>query len=376
VVIYGYSSDLIHLNQAWPMLEILTNETLYEADLAFKPTQQNILAFVSLIQHKFAYQLDAKQALALLWAQARIAEDQHWLSLDINYLEKLFLNLPKPFDQTDVETVVKRLTGYYSHAREFNYDQIIRGAVKVEVEGEKVGQINGLTVVETPTAEFGEPSRITANVFLGDGDIGDIERKSDLGGNIHAKAMLILSSFVSRTFAQNAPMPVSSNIVFEQSYHEVDGDSASVAELYALLSALAKLPIKQNVAVTGAMDQLGNVLVVGGLDLKIEGFYSIAKTLHPDIHHAAIIPAANAEHLNLSSEIIEAVRNGDFTIYAIEHVSDAAELLTSLPAESDEEGQDSLFEKVRSSLDKFEDDVESHPPLRLKLLQLLKLSRN
>ncbi len=376
IVIHGHTGDLNHLLCAWPLLEVLTHSSIVEADIAFKPEPQALSEFVYLFKQRYHHDLSSSQLIDVIWALSRYTEDQFWISLDLEYLDRLTSLLPlnTEFTTEDLEYAVNDLTGAHSHSKLFNYDQIIRGAVKLDVSGEVIGQINGLTVVETSHAEFGEPSRITANVFLGDGDIGDIERKSELGGNIHAKAMLILSSYVSKTFAHNAPMPVSSNIVFEQSYHEVDGDSASVAELYALLSALAEVPIKQNIALTGAMDQLGNVQAVGGLDLKIESFYDIAMALDENANPIVLIPHANVVNLNLSERIIAAVKANKLNIIAIKHVNDAAIVLTGLPAEADD--QDSLFNKVRESLDRFEGDAEEHPTLKQKIARLLRFSSN
>ncbi len=376
IVIHGHTGDLNHLLCDWPLLEVLTHSSITEADIAFKPEANIISEFISLFKQRYQHDLTSTQLVDIIWALSRYTEDQFWISLDLEYLDRLvgLLPLNTAFATTDVEYAVNELTGANSHSKLFNYDQIIRGAVKLDVSGEVIGQINGLTVVETSHAEFGEPSRITANVFLGDGDIGDIERKSDLGGNIHAKAMMILSSFVSKTFAHNAPMPVSSNIVFEQSYHEVDGDSASVAELYALLSALAEVPIKQNIALTGAMDQLGNVQAVGGVDLKIESFYDIAIALDDNAKPIVVIPQANVVNLNLSQRILNAVKTNKLEIIPIKHVNDASMILTGLPAESDE--QNSLFNKVRESLDRFEGDAEEHPTLKQKIARLLRFSSN
>ncbi|AWB67626.1 hypothetical protein C2869_14790 [Saccharobesus litoralis] len=374
LTIYGSNHELNELLHFYPLLNQIVDHKIHETDLAVETSEQVLGQLLSHIRLHYCPAITVKQLPYVCWALSRQVEDQNWLSLDHHYLKALFNHLNAEFELSDVEEAVKHITGFYSHAKQFNYDQLLRGAIKVDTSGQVVGQINGLTVVETDTAEFGEPSRITANVYLGDGDIGDIERKSDLGGNIHAKAMMILSSYVSRTFAQNAPMPVSANIVFEQSYHEVDGDSASLAELYALLSALAKVKVNQNVAVTGAMDQLGNVLVVGGLDLKIESFYDIAKALSPNETHTVLIPKGNLAHINLSQRVVDAIKQGTFKIVAISHVKQASDYLLNLPAEADE--QDNLFDKVRDSLDRFESDVETHPPLRQKIWQLLKLSRN
>ncbi len=336
-----------------------------EADHIAELKIDTLIAFKQFIQTHILAKLSDDQLSSLIWALSRLVEEQNWFSLDLTYIRRLVSRLEPNFTQADVELAVQDINGFNSSSRLYNFEQILKDTIKVDFTGEVVGQINGLTVVETALSEFGEPSRITANIFVGEGDIGDIERKSELGGNIHAKAMMILSSFVSRVFAKNEPLPISSNIVFEQSYHEVDGDSASLAELYALLSAISNVPIRQNVALTGAIDQLGNVLAVGGVDLKIEGYYILAKLKAPTQTHHIIIPHANMSHLNLSSEVLNAVSQGSLKIHAIKHVTEASEILTGLPAESDSE--ESLYAKVRHELEHFGQELEQSRSFLRKL---------
>ena len=367
IIILGDYESIQQLLYVCPALVQISHERIHEADYAVEVNQTTLNALYTLLtdlSHKF----DDIAFNALVWALARKCEDQKWMSIDLNYIEQIQQRVGQNINQQSIEQVVRELEGFNATARLFNYEQIKNNSIKVDFTGAVIGQINGLTVVETALAEFGEPSRITANIFVGEGDISDIERKSDLGGNIHAKAMMILSSFVSKVFARNEPLPISSNIVFEQSYHEVDGDSASLAELYALLSAIANVPIKQNIAVTGAMDQLGNVLAVGGVDLKIEGFYTLAKLKAPSEEHAVIIPKANIANLNLTSEIKTAVNNGTFKIYAIDHVTQAAELLTGKVAETDD--HKGLFDLVRAELDKFSQEHEQTPSIWHKLTKI------
>lgn len=372
VIITGDYEAIQNVKFILPSLSKLTCDEITEADHITELKIETVTAFNHFMtyyisQNKLDINLSIEQTQNILWALARLIEEQSWFSLDLSYLKRLLSRLPKHFIASDVELAVQDINGFNSSSRLYNFEQILKNTIKVDFSGEVIGQINGLTVVETALSEFGEPSRITANIFVGEGDIGDIERKADLGGNIHAKAMMILSSFVARVFAKNVPLPISSNIVFEQSYHEIDGDSASLAELYALLSAISNVPIKQNVALTGAIDQLGNVLAVGGIDLKIEGYYVLAKLKSPSQVHHVIIPHANIGHLNLSSEILNAVSQGSLQIHSIKHVNEAAQLLTGLPAES--ETEDSLFNKVREELAYYGQELE-HSRSFLKKLAL------
>ncbi|MBQ1782816.1 MAG: AAA family ATPase [Gammaproteobacteria bacterium] len=215
---------------------------------------------------------------------------------------------------------------------EQHYRAIELGQIRIQMQGRQIGQVNGLTVIEAAGELFGEPSRITASVHLGDGDVIDIERRSEMGGNLHAKGMLILSAFIHGLFSQDAPLPLTGSLVFEQSYFEVDGDSASLAELLALLSAMADAPLQQNLAVTGAIDQFGNVLAVGGVNEKIEGLWQVAQRL--GITHAVgvLIPATNVCQLNLSDEVAEAVAQQQLLIYPIDHAEQAIELLSGVKA--------------------------------------------
>ncbi len=211
-------------------------------------------------------------------------------------------------------------------------DEILLEQILVETEGERVGQINALSVIEFPghPRAFGEPSRISCVVHIGDGEFTDIERKAELGGNIHAKGMMIMQAFLMSELQLEQQIPFSASLTFEQSYSEVDGDSASMAELCALISALADVPINQNIAITGSVDQFGRAQPVGGLNEKIEGFFSICQQRGLNGKQGVIIPAPNVRHLSLSQDILDAVEQEQFAIWAIEGIEDALPLLTNL----------------------------------------------
>jgi ATP-dependent Lon protease len=214
-------------------------------------------------------------------------------------------------------------------------EQIIKeyiddGRIRIDTSGSKIGQINGLAIYHTGDHMFGKPVRITAETSMGRAGIVNIERESKLSGSTHDKGMLIMSGYLRGTYAQDKPLTLSASICFEQSYAEVDGDSASTAELYALISSLAGAPIKQNLAVTGSIDQKGNVQPIGGVNEKVEGFFKICKTRGLAGNEGVLIPESNVGDLMLSHEIIEAVRQKKFHIYAVKNVDEGLELLTGM----------------------------------------------
>lgn len=216
--------------------------------------------------------------------------------------------------------------------RERLQEAIQRGTFVIETEGEKVGQINGLSVLQLDSFAFGRPSRITVTVNIGKGELIDIERQVDLGGPLHSKGVMILESFLNARFGQDGPLALSARIVFEQSYGGVEGDSASSTELYALLSAIAKVPIKQSIAVTGSVDQMGRVQAIGGVNEKIEGYFDICAERGLTGEEGVMIPATNVKHLMLRENVIEAVREGQFHIWAVETIDQGLEVLTGQPA--------------------------------------------
>ncbi|HDJ1437820.1 TPA: Lon protease family protein [Serratia rubidaea] len=209
-------------------------------------------------------------------------------------------------------------------------DDIELGQILIQTEGEVVGQINGLSVLDYPghPGSFGEPSRISCVVHLGDGEFTDVERKAELGGNLHAKGMMIMQAFLISELELDQQLPFSASMVFEQSYGEVDGDSATLAELCVLISALSQQPINQQIAVTGSVDQFGNVQPIGGVNEKIEGFFEVCQRRGLTGQQGVILPAANVRHLCLRQDVVDAVREGQFHLWAVDSVAETLPLLT------------------------------------------------
>jgi Lon-like ATP-dependent protease len=229
-------------------------------------------------------------------------------------------------------------------------DEILQEQILIETEGERIGQINALSVIEFPghPRAFGEPSRISCVVHIGDGEFTDIERKAELGGNIHAKGMMIMQAFLMSELQLEQQIPFSASLTFEQSYSEVDGDSASMAELCALISALADVPVNQSIAITGSVDQFGRAQPVGGLNEKIEGFFAICQQRELTGTQGVIIPSANVRHLSLHPALLQAVEEEKFTIWAVDDVTDALPLLLNLVW--DGEGQTTLMQTIQERI--------------------------
>jgi len=206
------------------------------------------------------------------------------------------------------------------------------GTLIIDTSGKKVGQVNGLAVLDLGDYSFGKPSRITARTFTGKAGVVNIERETKMSGKIHEKAILILSNYIGSKYATKKPMSISASITFEQLYEMVEGDSATCAELCTLLSSISGVPLKQSLAVTGSMDQNGVVQPIGGVNEKIEGFFELCKLRGLDGNHGVIIPGRNVKHLMLKSEVVGAVKEGKFFIYTIDLVEEGLELLTGMPA--------------------------------------------
>ena len=236
-------------------------------------------------------------------------------------------------------------------------EEIGRKTIRIETDGEQVGQLNGLSVITLGGLSFGNPSRITARIRFGRGEVVDIEREVALGGALHSKGVLILSGFLGGRFGNTRPLSLNASLVFEQSYGGVDGDSASAAELFALLSALADAPIKQSLAVTGSVDQLGRIQAIGGVNEKIEGFFDACRVAGFTGRQGVIIPASNVKHLMLRQDVVAAAAEESFRIFPIETVDQGLELLTGLPAgEPGEDGNypaGTINHRIAARLDAF-----------------------
>ena len=239
-----------------------------------------------------------------------------------------------------VDQAVKAREYRQSRMRERLLEQTGQGTILIDTSGSQVGQVNGLSVLDLGSYAFGRPTRITARVRLGKGEVVDIEREVKLGGPIHSKGVLILSSFLGAHYQPDLPLSLSASLVFEQSYGGIEGDSASMAELCTLLSAIAEIPLKQGMAITGSVNQQGQAQAIGGVNEKIEGFFDLCALRGLDGSQGVIIPVSNVRHLMLDQRVLEAVEAGKFNIYAVETVNEALTLLTGMAAgEKDEKGQ-------------------------------------
>ncbi|MBI4774436.1 MAG: AAA family ATPase [Deltaproteobacteria bacterium] len=258
---------------------------------------------------------------------------------------------------SDVQRAIDAWIYRSDRIRERMQEQIQRGIILIDTEGRKVGQVNGLSVIQLGEFAFGRPSRITARVRMGKGEVVDIEREVEMGGPIHSKGVLILAGFLGERYATDQPLSLSASLVFEQSYSGVEGDSASSAELYSLLSAIAKAPIDQSLAVTGSVNQHGQIQPIGGVNEKIEGFFDTCKQKGLNGDQGVLIPASNVRHLMLRQDVIDAAKEGRFHIYAVESIDQGIEILTGVPAgEPDAEGNyppDSINGKVCARLKEF-----------------------
>jgi len=295
---------------------------------------------------------------------ARLASDAQRLSTQTQPLDDLMREADHAagvaqaarIEREHVEAALAAHERRHQRIRERWQEQILRGQILVDTAGEHVGQVNGLAVIVLGESTFAHPVRITATVRVGEGEVIDIEREVKLGGPIHSKGVLILSSFMASRFGLRLPLSLKASLVFEQSYGGVEGDSASVAELAALLSAVAEVPLKQSLAVTGSVNQFGVVQPVGGINEKIEGYFDICAARGLTGEQGVLIPAPNAVHLMLKPAVVQAVREGRFRIWAVGTVDEALELLTGLPAGTpDAQGQmpaGSMNARIAAGLEK------------------------
>jgi lon-related putative ATP-dependent protease len=271
---------------------------------------------------------------------SRLAADNQRLSLRLESLSNLLceadhLAAADGVAAVSAEHVRRALLAQVRRAdrlQERLQEEILRGTFLIDTERAKVGQVNALTVLQLGGYAFGRPSRVTARVRLGSGQLVDIEREVELGGPIHSKGVLILGGFLGERYSAERPLSLHASLVFEQSYGGVEGDSASCAELVALLSALAEVPVRQSLALTGSVNQRGEVQAVGGVNEKIEGFFDICKARGLTGEQGVLIPAANVKHLMLKDELLEEVSRGRFHVYAVESIDQVMEALTGLPA--------------------------------------------
>ncbi len=302
---------------------------------------------------------------------ARLADDSHKLSLHQGDVLEVLAEADhragrresSAIDGPDIRETLAARERRTGRLRESMMERLEDGTVLLDTEGARVGQINGLSVLQVGRTRWGNPARITARVRIGRGELMDIEREAQLGGPIHSKGVMILSGFLGQRYAAERPLSLSASLVFEQSYGGVDGDSASLAELCVLLSSITRVPIRQDVAVTGSVNQHGDVQPVGGINEKIEGFFEACRRKGTLGTQGVMIPASNVRHLMLRDEAIEACREGRFFIWAVSRVDQALELLTGVEAgEEDETGrfpEGSFNRKVSDRLDELAEAIKA-----------------
>ncbi|MCL4767573.1 MAG: Lon protease family protein [Hyphomicrobiaceae bacterium] len=316
-------------------------------------SEENNLAYARVIasitaEHKLK-PFDASGVARVIEEGARLADDREKLSIELGHISDLVREADYWSSQggrevtgrEDVARAIEEGIQRADRLRDRAQEVIGRDIVLIDTSGAKVGQINGLSVLQVGTFSFGRPSRITARVRMGQGRVVDIEREVKLGGPLHSKGVMILWGYLAGRYAEDVPLALAATLVFEQSYGGVDGDSASSTELYALLSALSEVPVKQGHAVTGSVNQRGEVQAIGGVNEKIEGFYDVCKARGLTGGQGVLIPKSNVQHLMLREDVVEAVREGRFAVHAVGHIDEGMEILTGVKA--GERGEDRQF---------------------------------
>ncbi|MGA2309078.1 MAG: AAA family ATPase [Candidatus Bathyarchaeia archaeon] len=333
-------------------------------DTTMDRTEENVqqyAAFVcTLCQKENLKHLDGSGLAKLIEHSSRLAEDQQKLSTRFAEVADTIREANFYATQENSEVVtgthVKKAIEekvYRSKLIQEKIDEMIeRGILLIDTEAVSVGQVNGLSVIDLGDFEFGTPSRVTASVGLGREGVIDIEREAKTGGPIHTKGVLILSGYLNEKYAQDKPLSLSARLVFEQNYEGVEGDSASSTELYSILSALSQLPIKQNLAVTGSVNQKGEVQAIGGVNEKIEGFFEVCKAKGLTGKQGVMMPESNVQNLMLKEEIVDAVKEGKFHIISVKTIDEGIEVLTGVKAGGKQ--KDGTFEEgtVNDRVDK------------------------
>lgn len=321
----------------------------FESDVARnEPNTRSYGRFLGMLARHYGLRPFDRHAVArMIEHSARLAGDSEKLSASTRRLSDLMQEADhhagkagrRIVAREDVEAALEAQRHRAGRLNESMQEQILRDNLLIAISGGHVGQVNGLAVIDLGDFMFAHPVRITATARIGEGDVIDIERESELGGAIHSKGVMILTSFLASRYARSLPLSLSASLVFEQSYGPVEGDSASLAELCALLSALASVPIRQSLAITGSVNQYGLVQPIGGVNEKIEGFFDICQARGLTGEQGVIIPQSNVKHLMLREDVVAACAEGRFRVHAVEDVDQAIELLTGVPAgEPDAQG--------------------------------------
>ena len=331
--------------------ELFKVQADFEDEMVRSRANVELLArwMATIVRREDLRHLDRGGMARLVEENARQAGDSERLTTNLHYATDLVReahywarqNGSDLIGAAEIQLAVDARVRRGSRVRDRMQEELLRGTMRVETEGSQVGQVNGLAVLQLGEVAFGRPQRITATVTLGTGKVVDIEREVELGGALHSKGVLILGGFLRSHYLPNRPLSLHASLVFEQSYGGVDGDSASAAELCALLSALSGVPLRQEIAMTGSVDQHGRVQAIGGVNAKIEGFFDICRKRGLTGHQAVLIPSANVKHLMLRQDVVDAVADERFAVYAVDHVDQAVEHLTGMPA--GERGPDGEF---------------------------------
>jgi len=322
--------------------------------------------------------LDGTGLAKIVEYSSRLAEDQYKLSTQFSYIADIIRESNYYASQENAEFIngnhVKKAIEekiYRSKLIQEKIQEMIeRGFFLIDTIAEKVGQVNGLSVMGLDDFAFGNPSRVTASIGLGREGVIDIEREAKMGGPIHTKGVLILSGYINDKYARDKLLSLSARLVFEQNYEGVEGDSASSTELYAILSALSGLPIKQNIAVTGSVNQKGEVQAIGGVNEKIEGFFEVCKLKGLTGQQGVMIPESNVQNLMLKEEVVEAVKAGQFNIYSVKTIAEGIEVVTGTKA--GERRADGTFEEgtvnylVDKQLREMAEKLKEYPPFQIQ----------
>jgi len=347
-----------YLYQALYVLDMEFNELFKvkaDFDTTMERTDENVeryAAFVCMLcQKENLKHLDGSGLAKLIEHSSRLAEDQQKLSTRFAEVADIIreANFYATQDKAEfvsgahVKKAIEEKVYRSKLIQEKIQEMIKRGILLIDTDKENVGQVNGLSVIGLGDFAFGNPSRVTASVGLGREGVIDIEREAQMGGPIHTKGVLILSGYLNGKYAMDKPLSLSARLVFEQNYEGVEGDSASSTELYAILSALSDLPIKQNIAVTGSVNQKGEVQAIGGVNEKIEGFFEVCKAKGATDKQGVMIPESNMQNLMLKEEIVDAVKQGKFHIYAVKTIDEGIEVLTGV--KGGEKRQDGSFDE-------------------------------
>ncbi|ADZ71045.1 Lon protease family protein [Polymorphum gilvum] len=314
----------------------------FEDDMERSADSEALLVrlFATILRREKLRTMERDAAALLIEQAARMAENARKLSLSADQLRDILaeadhyagLGGRTAITRADLQKALDQRIDRASRIRERLQEQILREVALIDTDGACVGQINGLSVLQLAGQSFGRPSRITCSVRPGAGKVVDIEREVELGGPLHSKGVMILSGFLAGRFALDAPMSLQASLVFEQSYAGVEGDSASSAELYALLSAIAGVPLRQDLAVTGSVNQHGEVQAIGGVNDKIEGFFDVCAARGLTGRQGVLIPKSNVQHLMLRQDVVEACAAGGFAVYPVASIDQGLALLTGLPA--------------------------------------------